>query len=193
MTLNVERFDLRPVVEDVATTVQPLIGKNQNRLELRLDEGLGTVSADATRLRQVLLNLLSNASKFCERGVVTLEATRAAGDGGDWVTIRVSDTGIGMTPDQLGRLFEAFQQADVTTSSRFGGTGLGLAISRSFCQMMGGDVRAESTPGAGSVFTVRLPADGPIAPGAPHSVDRSAPEGAIAQAQGLVAARAARS
>jgi hypothetical protein len=175
MTLHFERFDPRQLAEDVATTVQPLVAKNQNRLELEFGERLGTMLSDATRVRQVLLNLLSNASKFAERGVVRLEVTRAADEaGGDWLTFRVSDTGIGMTPEQLGRLFEAFQQADVTTASRFGGTGLGLAISRRFCQMMGGDIRAESTAGEGSRFTARLPASAPGAAGGAVTAEASA-------------------
>ena len=115
--------------------------------------------SDQTRVRQVLLNLLSNASKFTEHGTITLAVERDDGDGADEgsVTIRVSDTGIGMTPEQLGRLFEAFTQAEASTSNRYGGTGLGLAISRRFCRMMGGDVTVESTPGEGSTFIVTLP------------------------------------
>ena len=114
--------------------------------------------ADLTKVRQALFNLLSNACKFTERGTVALAVAREAVDGQDWMRFSVSDTGIGMTPEQLGKLFEAFTQADAATTRRFGGTGLGLAISRRLCRMMGGDVTVESEPGRGSTFTIRLPA-----------------------------------
>ena len=113
---------------------------------------------DPTRIRQALLNLASNAVKFTERGRVTLAGARVAGADGDWIVVRVSDTGIGMTPEQMARLFQEFSQAEASTSRRFGGTGLGLAISRRFCRMMGGDITVESAPGRGSTFTLRLPA-----------------------------------
>jgi PAS domain S-box-containing protein len=159
MELHVEPFEVRPVLDDLVSTVQPLVERNANRLELQCDESVGHMQADQTRVRQVLLNLLSNACKFTERGAITLEASRGSGDdGADRMTFLVRDTGIGMTPEQMGRLFEAFSQAEASTASRYGGTGLGLAISRRFCQMMGGDVRVESEPGAGSTFTVSLPA-----------------------------------
>ena len=159
MALYVESFDLRQVIDDVVTTVEPLVARNENRLALVCPPELGTMRSDQTRVRQVLLNLLSNASKFTEHGTITLAVERDDGDGADEgsVTIRVSDTGIGMTPEQLGRLFEAFTQAEASTSNRYGGTGLGLAISRRFCRMMGGDVTVESTPGEGSTFIVTLP------------------------------------
>ena len=154
MELFAETFELRPVIDDVATTMRPLVEKRDNRLEVRADPELGTMHADVTRLRQVLLNLLSNASKFTEHGVITLAAEREDGE----IVLRVRDTGIGMTAEQLGRLFEAFSQAEASTASKYGGTGLGLAISRRICRMMGGDVTVASTPGEGSTFTVRLPA-----------------------------------
>ncbi|MBE0592955.1 MAG: response regulator, partial [Gemmatimonadales bacterium] len=164
MELYVEPFEVRKVIDDVLTTVRPLVDHNGNGLEFVCAGDLGTMRSDQTRLRQVLLNLLSNACKFTERGTITLEASRRAGDGGDGtVTFRVSDTGIGMTPDQVGRLFEAFTQAEASTSNRYGGTGLGLAISRHFCRMMGGDVAVESTTGKGSAFTVTLPVRAPTA------------------------------
>ena len=159
MELYLETFELRPLVEEVATTVRPLVEKRANRLEVQAPEGLGTMHGDKTRLRQVLLNLLSNASKFTEAGTITLAVQRDAAD----LVFRVADTGIGMTPEQLGRLFEAFSQADATISGKYGGTGLGLTISRLFCRMMGGDVTVQSAPGAGSTFTVRLPAASPTA------------------------------
>ncbi len=160
MELYVEPFDVRPVLEDLVSTVQPLVERNGNRLDVQCEGNVGQMQADQTRVRQVLLNLLSNACKFTERGTITLEASRDPGeeDGADRMIFRVRDTGIGMTAEQMGRLFEAFSQAEASTASKYGGTGLGLAISRRFCQMMGGDVRVESEPGAGSTFTVLLPA-----------------------------------
>jgi CheY-like chemotaxis protein/anti-sigma regulatory factor (Ser/Thr protein kinase) len=121
-------------------------------------DDLGTMRSDVTRIRQILLNLLSNAYKFTQGGTVRLSVAREEREGGDWLRFVVSDDGIGMSPDQLERLFQAFTQASASTSARFGGTGLGLAISRQFCRMMGGDIEVESEEGAGSTFTVRLPA-----------------------------------
>jgi signal transduction histidine kinase/DNA-binding response OmpR family regulator len=158
MELFLETFDVRPVVEEVKATIHPLIEKNTNTLVVNCPPDIGHMHADVTRVRQVLFNLLSNASKFTEQGTVTLDVVRDEAPGGDWLTFRVADTGIGMTPEQLGRLFQAFTQADASTSRRYGGTGLGLVICRRFCQMMGGDVSVTSTEGEGSVFTVRLPA-----------------------------------
>ena len=157
LELYLETFDVRPVVDQVTTTVRPLVEKNGNRLDLQCAAELGTMHADATRVRQVLLNLLSNASKFTQAGTITLAARQARGDGGDILVFEVSDTGIGMTPEQLGRLFEAFTQADATIAGKYGGTGLGLAISRRFCEMMGGTITVTSEVGQGSTFTVRLP------------------------------------
>src|SRR5437867_7120060 len=119
--------------------------------------------SDPTKVRQVLLNLLSNSCKFTEQGTITLSVWRVRDPSGDWVTFAVRDTGVGMTEEQLGRIFEAFAQADSSVSRKYGGTGLGLAISRRFCQMLGGEVVAESRAGAGSAFTVRLPASVPAA------------------------------
>ena len=113
--------------------------------------------ADQMRLRQALLNLMSNANKFTERGTITIDARHRQENGRDWITLSVADTGIGMTPEQMGKLFQEFSQASSTTASKYGGTGLGLAISRRFCQMMGGDITVESEPGRGSTFTIRLP------------------------------------
>ena len=155
MQLYLETFDLPATVRDVVSTVRPLVEKNGNRLELHCDEALGSMYADATRVRQVLFNLLSNAAKFTTGGTITLDV--ASEPAGEHVVFRVSDTGIGMTPEQLERLFEAFSQADAQTASRYGGTGLGLAISKRFCEMMGGDIRVASQPGVGTTFTVRLP------------------------------------
>ncbi len=161
MELHVETFEVAPTIESVVTTVQPLIDKNGNRLAVELADALGVMRSDATRLRQVLLNLLSNAAKFTDAGAITLAVNRTTNATGDWLTFRVSDTGIGMTPEQLDKLFEAFAQAEASTASRFGGSGLGLAISRLLCRMLGGTVTVESVAGEGSAFTVRLPATAP--------------------------------
>jgi signal transduction histidine kinase/CheY-like chemotaxis protein len=159
MELHLESFAIAPLVEDVVTTIRPLAEKNGNRVVLECSADLGTMRADAMRVRQALLNLGSNAGKFTERGRVTLTAARRRDDGRDWITFAVSDTGIGMTAEQMARLFEEFTQADASTTRRYGGTGLGLAISRRFCRMMGGDITVESAPGQGSTFTIRLPAE----------------------------------
>jgi len=158
MDLFLETFDVGTLVREAATTVAPLIEKKNNRLVVECPEHIGVMHADATKLRQVLLNLLSNASKFTTAGQVTLRARRELGARGDSIVIEVVDTGIGMTPEQMGRLFQSFAQADSSTTARYGGTGLGLAISRQFARLMGGDVTVESTPGEGSVFTARIPA-----------------------------------
>ena len=161
MELNLETFDVRDALTPVLETVRPLVEKGGNRLEARWGEGLGAVRSDATRIRQVLLNLISNAAKFTEHGVIRLDAERVNGSAndGEWLVMRVSDTGIGMTPEQLDRLFEAFSQAEASTASRFGGTGLGLAISKRFCEMLGGTIGVTSEAGTGSVFEVRLPVE----------------------------------
>jgi PAS domain S-box-containing protein len=160
MELFAEPFEVPVLVEEVASTVQPLAEKNANRLEVRCAPNAGTMYADLTKVRQMLLNLLSNACKFTQRGTITLAVERepesAVED--DRIVLRVTDTGIGMTPAQMDRLFEAFAQADAATTSKYGGTGLGLAITKRFCQMMGGDVSVESEAGRGSTFTIRLPA-----------------------------------
>src|SRR6202048_3577064 len=157
MELNLETFSLVPVIKDVAKTIEPMTTKNGNRLVINCPENLGTIHADQTRLRQSLLNLASNANKFTEKGTITVAAHQGQENGRDWVTLAVADTGIGMTPEQMGKLFQEFSQASSATASKYGGTGLGLAISRRFCQMMGGDITVESEPGRGSTFTIRLP------------------------------------
>jgi len=158
LDLYLEQFDVRELLDTIMATVQPLADCNGNRLELRIDGSLGTVRADLTRTRQVLLNLLSNACKFTEGGVIELAAARCVEAGHDWLELRVRDTGIGMSPEQLDTVFDAFRQADASTTRKYGGTGLGLAISRKFCEMMGGRLVAESHAGEGSIFTVRIPA-----------------------------------
>jgi signal transduction histidine kinase/CheY-like chemotaxis protein len=159
MKLFLETFDVATLVQDVVATAQPLVEKNGNRLEVRCSPDVAQIREDVTKVRQVLLNLLSNAAKFTENGTITLEATREADVTGSWVVFRVRDTGIGMTPEQTAKLFQAFMQADGSTMRKYGGTGLGLALSRKFCVMMGGDINVESTPGKGSTFIVRLPGD----------------------------------
>jgi PAS domain S-box-containing protein len=162
MDIYVEEFELGAVIDDVLATITPLLAQNGNRLEVQAPAGL-RMHADVTKLRQVLLNLLSNAGKFSEQSVIMLTAEAGAGTGtgtgaaGGTVRIAVRDRGIGMTAEQLGRLFEAFGQAEESTSKRFGGTGLGLAISRQFCRLMGGDINVTSEPGQGSTFLVTLP------------------------------------
>jgi signal transduction histidine kinase len=160
MMLHAESFDLATLIRDVSSTIQPMIEKNGNTLTVVAGD-LGEMHSDVTRVRQVLLNLLSNASKFTAQGTVALTAHRFARDGADWVRFGVRDSGIGMTPDQVNRLFLPFTQADSSTTRKYGGTGLGLAISRRFCNMMGGDVSVESVEGQGSTFTVDLPLRAP--------------------------------
>ena len=158
MELFLETFEVRSLVDEVRATIHPLIERNENVLEVDCPPEVNGMHADVTRVRQVLFNLLSNASKFTEKGTVRLVVRREDDVDGEWVLFRVSDTGIGMTPVQLGKLFQAFSQADASTSRKYGGTGLGLVICRRFAQMMGGDVSVESTYGEGSTFTARLPA-----------------------------------
>ena len=159
MEVHLESFPLAPLIEDVIKTIQPLAAKGGNELVVNCPGDVGTMHADQTRVRQALLNLVSNASKFTERGKVTISVRRTSEGGCDWITTAVADTGIGMTPEQVGRLFHEFMQADASTTRKYGGTGLGLAISRRFCQMMGGDITVESEVGRGSTFTIRLPAE----------------------------------
>jgi len=159
MEVFLETFGIPTVIRDVVATIRPLLEKNANALQVHCADDLGSMHADLIKVRQALFNLLSNACKFTEQGTITLDVNREAASDGPWISMRVSDTGIGMTPEQLGKLFEAFSQAEASTMRRYGGTGLGLAISRKFCQMMGGDITVDSTFGQGSTFTIRLPAD----------------------------------
>ena len=154
MTLYLETFEVQTLVNEVAATVQPLINKNGNQLTLEVAPESGSMRADVTKVRQTLFNLLSNASKFTDKGSITLRARRQGAD----LVFDVIDSGIGMTPEQVGRLFQAFAQADASTSKKYGGTGLGLALSRKFCQLMGGDLTVASEAGKGSTFTATIPA-----------------------------------
>ena len=158
METYVEDFTVETVVRDVASTVEALVARKGNALTLDFRAGLGEARTDVTKLRQCLINLLSNAAKFTEAGQVTLSAARDARDGIDWLTFAVSDTGIGMTPEQQERLFERFTQADASTTRRFGGTGLGLSITRAFAGMLGGTITVASEPERGTTFTVAVPA-----------------------------------
>ncbi|MEH1938220.1 MAG: ATP-binding protein [Nostoc sp.] len=162
MTLYPETFEIATLIHNVVLTVKPAIEKNANVLEVDFDQQLGTMYADQTRMRQVLLNLLSNASKFTTNGKVTLTVNREKDEfrpeaplGS--ITFTVTDTGIGMSHRQQQQLFQPFTQGDTSTTKKYGGTGLGLAISRHFCQMMGGEIIVKSQPGVGSTFTIRLP------------------------------------
>jgi CheY-like chemotaxis protein/signal transduction histidine kinase len=173
LELSPETVSLAPLIDEVIGTAGQLARQNGNRIVADVQESLGAVTTDAMRLRQILLNLLSNACKFTKQGEVRLSARRVPfpppqageGKGGGWVELAVSDTGIGMTPEQLARLFQEFSQADASTARLYGGTGLGLAITRKLARMMGGDVTVTSEPGKGSTFTVRLPAGGDAASG----------------------------
>ena len=160
LELAPERVNLAALIDDVMGTARQLAEQNKNRLSLNLPDKLGSLLVDPMRLRQVLLNLLSNACKFTKSGEVTLAASRVSVGGRDWVTFAVADTGIGMTAEQQDRLFEDFSQADTSTARRYGGTGLGLAITRRLVRTMGGEVTVASEAGKGSVFTIRLPVTG---------------------------------
>jgi signal transduction histidine kinase len=156
LELNPEAINLARLIDEVVGTAGQLAEKNQNRLVVEAQENLGTLTVDAMRLKQILLNLLSNACKFTKEGEVALRVRNVA-DGRNWVELAVADTGIGLTADQQAKLFQEFTQVDSLTARRYGGTGLGLALSRKLARMMGGDVTVTSEPGKGSVFTVRLP------------------------------------
>ncbi len=158
MDLHAETFDVAHMIEDVAATVAPVVEKNGNHFRIVAGQNLGSMHTDLTKVRQSLFNLLGNAGKFTKDGSVHLEADRVAEDGLDWVIFRVRDTGVGMTPEQAKKVFDAFTQADASTTRKFGGTGLGLAITREFSRMIGGEATVESELGSGSVFTLRVPA-----------------------------------
>jgi signal transduction histidine kinase/CheY-like chemotaxis protein len=157
LELNLESVSIPPLVEEVIGTARPLAEQNKNRLSVECPSDLPPIEADAMRVRQILLNLLSNACKFTKDGSIILRVLQVVHQGHDCIAFAVADSGIGMTPEQLGRLFEEFSQGDVTTARQYGGTGLGLAITRRLCQMMGGDVSVTSEVGKGTTFAVRLP------------------------------------
>jgi signal transduction histidine kinase/CheY-like chemotaxis protein len=161
MELSPEEIHVEGLLAEVASTARPLVEKHRNRFQVEVAEGIETLTADPTRLRQILFNLVSNAAKFTEDGTIHVTADRSTIGSRPVVLFRVMDTGIGMTEEQQARLFQPFMQADRSTSVKYGGTGLGLALSRRFCRMMGGDILAESQPGYGSVFMFWLPATPP--------------------------------
>ena len=158
MDLSLETFGVSEMAQEVAATVQPLAEAKGNRLEVRCADDVGSMHADTMKVRQCLFNLLSNACKFSRGGNVSLAVSREEVDGADWMVFQVADTGIGISPEHMENLFQPFVQADASTTRKYGGTGLGLAITRRFCRMMGGEISAESAPGEGSTFTIRLPA-----------------------------------
>ena len=158
MELYLETFTLNDLISGVASTAAPLVQKNANVLEVNCPDDVGNIHADLTKVRQCLLNLVSNATKFTDKGKIFVNVERLDRNGTDFVQIGVRDTGIGMTKEQTGKLFQAFSQADASTTRNYGGTGLGLAISKRFCQMMGGDITVTSEPDVGSTFTMQLPA-----------------------------------
>ena len=156
MDVFIEEIDLSSLLDEVKSIIAPLVAKNGNELEVRLADHVGKMRSDRTKLKQCLLNVLSNASKFTQDGKLTVQVRRFETDGPK-IEIVISDTGIGMNEDQIGRLFQAFSQADASTTKKFGGTGLGLAITRHFCRLLGGDISVASQPGVGSSFTIVLP------------------------------------
>jgi signal transduction histidine kinase/DNA-binding response OmpR family regulator len=158
MELHLEAFSISTLIAEVATTIEMQVAKNGNTMQILCAPDVGIMRADLSKVRQGLFNLVSNAAKFTHDGKIKIEAERQVMDGSDWIVFRVSDTGIGLSSEQIVRLFQSFTQADASTTRKFGGTGLGLALTRRFCQMMSGDVTVHSVPGQGSVFTIKLPA-----------------------------------
>lgn len=157
MELYLETFDIKSLIHETISTIYPLRENNNTTLEFNLAENLGMMYADLTKVRQTLFNLLSNAIKFTKNGKIVLDVSSYIVDDKEWISLKVADTGIGMNPDQISKLFQAFTQADASTTRKFGGTGLGLAITKKFCQMMGGDISVESELEKGSTFTINLP------------------------------------
>jgi signal transduction histidine kinase len=158
MQLFIEPISIQALLDDVRVTASPLIAKNNNLLEIITDEQIGMISTDLTKARQIILNLVSNAAKFTEDGRVEIRAQRLSCDNTDWIRVSISDTGIGISEQQLALLFQEFTQADASMTRRYGGTGLGLALSRRLCQLLGGQIEVVSRLGVGSTFTVWVPA-----------------------------------
>jgi PAS domain S-box-containing protein len=164
MEIFLETCDVESVLKEVVSIVRPLVDKNGNVLHLKVQGAIGSIVVDVTKLRQILFNLLSNACKFTNKGTIILDVAREVQLSGDWMRFHVRDSGIGISKEQMSRLFQDFAQADSSTTRKYGGTGLGLAISRRFCRMMGGDISIESKVNQGSTFTVHLPAQPSVAP-----------------------------
>ncbi len=161
--LCLETFDVVPLVDDVVAISRPLVERNGNVLQIDCSGGVGQVYADRTKVQQILLNLISNAAKYTHNGTITLLVARRPADGSEWICFGIRDTGIGMTPEQIENLFQPFTKVSSSAAGDSEGSGLGLAICRGLCQVMGGDISAESTVGRGSTFTVRLPVSVPLA------------------------------
>jgi signal transduction histidine kinase len=157
MDLELTTFDVKFMVDELTSTMAAVVRKNSNTLSVLVEPGIGTMHSDVTKVRQILFNLLSNAAKFTSNGLVTLHVSRLSDIAGDYLECAVSDTGIGLTPEQKARLFQPFAQADSSIARKYGGTGLGLALVWRFCQLMGGTVTVETPPEGGACFTVRLP------------------------------------
>jgi signal transduction histidine kinase len=160
MELCPETFDVAQLMRDVVETAEPLVRKNRNKIRAECSPHTGEIYADPARFRQSLLNLIGNACKFTTDGTITVEASRSEDD---WLHVTVTDTGIGITNEQMEKLFQPFTQADASTTRKYGGTGLGLALSRKLCRMMGGDISVQSRIGEGSIFTIQIPAHPPEA------------------------------
>lgn len=158
MQFHLDQFEIDPVLSDLEVNVQPLVAKNKNQFEIINRTPAGPMFADITKVRQILLNLISNACKFTENGRISLSVSRVGTDGMEQMIFMVADTGIGMNRQAMARLFKPFEQADNSTTKKYGGTGLGLAITKRYCELVGGAIDVESAPGKGSTFTVRLPA-----------------------------------
>ncbi len=157
MQVYIENFDLPHLVEETVSTIQPLVIANHNKLSVQLADGLSPMYSDPTKVRQCLFNLISNACKFTEHGSIDLTVDRQMADGSDWLALSVADTGIGMTEEQMSKLFRPYMQADASTMHKYGGTGLGLTLTRHYCQMLGGDISVTSQAGKGTTFTIHLP------------------------------------
>jgi CheY-like chemotaxis protein len=178
MELFVETVDISKMLSDLQSTVTPLVEKKRNELIINCAEGIGTIVTDLTKVRQTILNLLSNAAKFTENGAITLSVYSEDRSDVEWMIFEVMDTGIGMSSEQMSRVFEPFSQADASTTREYGGTGLGLAISRQFCHLLGGDISVSSVVGKGTTFTVTIPVESTIAESQPVEKDTGA-DGAL--------------
>ena len=157
MDVHMEKIDVKNLLDELESTISPLLDQNNNQLIVEIEGSVDKITSDITKLRQILINLTSNANKFTNNGEITINVWRSEEQGSTWCNFRIQDTGIGMTPDQLSKLFKPFSQAEDSTARDYGGTGLGLTISKHFCHILGGDIRVESEPGKGSIFTISLP------------------------------------